>query len=95
MEGQVMNGLYLEVSQLVDAVEVGDRLFDDLYFLWWNNIVERRQFIRCRYECWSNNSDGGLDSCCDGGGWWRRRWRKERWILSEREVGEAIVIIFV
>jgi hypothetical protein len=28
----------------------------------------------------------------DDGGWWRR-WRKERWILSERAVKEAIVVV--
>jgi hypothetical protein len=49
MEGQIMNGLYLEVPRLVDAVEVRDRLFDDLYFVW-RDIVERRQFVRCMYE---------------------------------------------
>jgi hypothetical protein len=66
MERQIMNGLYLEVPRLVDAVEVRDRLYDDLYFVG-RNIVERRQFVRCRQECWCNNGDGGgLESGCDG-----------------------------
>jgi hypothetical protein len=62
-----MDGLYLEVSGLVDVVEIGDRPFDYINFLWWN-IFQRREFIWCRNEGGPNDRGCGFDGCENG---WR------------------------
>jgi hypothetical protein len=62
-----MDGLYLEVSGLVDAVEIRDCPFDYINFLRWN-MFQRREFIRCRNEGGPNDRGCRFDGCEDG---WR------------------------